>query len=81
MASAAVPAHADPGGMSSESSDCSQAAGCGLRGPDGSGVSEASADRTKATTCLQLYPTGQLHSPVENRAGRPAGSEKYAAAS
>jgi hypothetical protein len=25
---------------------------------------------------LQLYPTGQLHSPVENRAGRPADSEK-----
>ena len=81
MATAAVPAHSDTGGVSSESSDCCQAAGCGPRGPDGSGVSEVSADRTKATTCLQLYPTGQLHSLVENRAGRPAGNEKYAATS
>ena len=30
---------------------------------------------------MQLYPTGQLHSLVENRAGRPAGNEKYAATS
>ena len=48
-----------------------------IAGPE----TEVSADRTKATTCLQLYPTGQLHSPVENRAGRPAGNEKYAATS
>ena len=43
-------------------------------------VRAPAADRTSATTCLQLNPTGQLHSPSSNSAGRPSASEKNAAA-
>ena len=70
-------APAGPPASSSESSDWSQAAGRGAAGIDagagpGSIVPDASADMTSATTCLQLYATGQLHSPSLNRAGCPS---------
>src|SRR5271155_5292020 len=80
MASGVVPERADRPVLSSESSDVSHPAGGGLCGRAGSGVvlSGTSADRTSATTCLQLNATGQLHSPSSNSAGCRGVSEKNA---
>ena len=79
IASGVVPEITDPPGPSTESSDFSHAAGCGAGCLADPGVSGTRADRTSATTCLQLNSTGQLHSPSSNSACSLSVSEKNAA--
>src|SRR5258706_9838132 len=54
-------------------------AGAADAGPAGAGpVTGLVAVRIRAATCLQLYPTGQLHWPCTNSSEYPSPNEKNA---